>query len=372
MTLQISLKFSPNSLVESGSYRLVELPVDLCNVIEPALNASDPLHLCIKGQRDEDAVLCTQDKTYSLRSVVLSNTILIVTPSPDDESTSVDIRDQVTNILELAPCVPKLQKLDSLLKGRVYDEGCIDVDDQVVGNKVTYDDARSSVQASDSELALALENRRILMINGELRPIAPSYLHHILELLLNLLVSLSLSHDAVSINELGLTLAEQHDVPQAVTTQVMAWFGTIDGDKCRLDLTAIVREIGLDILRNHRHEPVDQDTLLAKWRSGVGDSYESRLSLELLLGNYVTLHPSISSAAPVMKYFPASELPIEPQTRFADLFLARSRWTHEEITPFLTDIAVDTKERDKLILKYCRAITEEGTTWYMARTQYNG
>jgi sister chromatid cohesion protein DCC1 len=76
--------------------------------------------LSIKGQSGEDAVLCTDDATYAIRSVVLSNSILVVTPQP--ESDTVVIRDQVNEILELTPAVPKLHKLSALLKGREYDD----------------------------------------------------------------------------------------------------------------------------------------------------------------------------------------------------------------------------------------------------------
>jgi sister chromatid cohesion protein DCC1 len=62
-----------------------------------------------------------------MRSVILSNSVLIVTaPSYLLNETSEDdvvIRDQVNEILELTPTVPKLQKLGSLLKDLEYDEG---------------------------------------------------------------------------------------------------------------------------------------------------------------------------------------------------------------------------------------------------------
>jgi hypothetical protein len=34
--------------------------------------------------------------------------------------------------------------------------------------------------------------------------------------------------------------------------------------------------------------------------------------------------------------------------RFADLFLTRKRWNSEHIKPYLSDIAADTKDLDKL------------------------
>ena len=81
--------------------------------------------LTVKGQPDEDAVLCTNDKTYALRSVALSNSALVVTSSAFDSSSereAVFIRDELHEILEITPTVPKLHKLGDLLRGREYDE----------------------------------------------------------------------------------------------------------------------------------------------------------------------------------------------------------------------------------------------------------
>jgi len=84
----------------------------------------------IKGEPNEDAVLCTSDKTYLIRSaVVLSNSILVVTPSPvaasgtnndqQNGSSGVDIdmaiRDTLHDVLELQPSAPKLTKLNGLM-----------------------------------------------------------------------------------------------------------------------------------------------------------------------------------------------------------------------------------------------------------------
>ena len=79
--------------------------------------------LSIKGHPTEDAVVCTADKTYTLRSVALSNTVLVVTPSRTDPDGTVHVRDQLHEVLELVPSVPKLHKLSVLLRGMEYDEG---------------------------------------------------------------------------------------------------------------------------------------------------------------------------------------------------------------------------------------------------------
>ena len=73
-------------------------------------------------------MFCTESKTYTLRQVVLSNSVLVVTPPVDASSSSgsskdVVIRDTIHEVLEPIPTLPKLQKLNGLLRGREYDEG---------------------------------------------------------------------------------------------------------------------------------------------------------------------------------------------------------------------------------------------------------
>lgn len=84
--------------------------------------------LCIKGHTTDDAVLCTAEKTYNLRSVVLSNSVLVVTPSSSNADAGLDIRDEIHDVLELTLCVPKLHRLKGLLRGLEYGENAEDED----------------------------------------------------------------------------------------------------------------------------------------------------------------------------------------------------------------------------------------------------
>lgn len=368
-----SLSFSPISSEEAGYFKLLELTPELVTLIEEAtIQHSDGPSLVVKGQPGEDAVICTVDKTYSMRTVGLSNSVLVVTPPQDAFASKftdngVVIRDQLNEIIELAPIVPKLHKLSTLLRGREYDEE--HDEDASSTPSFTYQDARELIQASDAELNKGLRERRILHINGDLRPISLTYLNQLLELVLNLLVSLSQPDTGASVEDISSALANDHEVPRVVSTQVMSWFGDIHQGKWKIDVDCVIREVGLGILRNHKHEPVAGDIFVAKWRSLVGDSFEHAVSLPLLAGNYLvsTMHDT-----QYLTYFPASLLPIDPAARFSHLFLTRPRWKGDEISPFLSDIAVNNKERDKLLLKHCRAVTDSEGVWYTARAQYNG
>ncbi|KAJ7754230.1 sister chromatid cohesion protein Dcc1 [Mycena maculata] len=360
---EFDLAFSPSLTSDAGSFKLLELPAELCKLIEAKLEASNPLRLSIKGQSGEDAVLCTDDATYTIRSVVLSNSILVITPS-DSSADSVVIRDQVNEILELTPAVPKLHKLASLLRGHEYDDVADSEEQPVDAGGLSYADARAAIQASDAELARGLRTQRILDIGGALRPITPAFLGSVLESILNLLVSQSMSPRAAPAEELAATLADESEISRAVSGQVMRWFGEVSSDgKWAMDVGAVVREIGLGILRQHKDDPIAKDTLLGKWKLAVGDTFEASVSLPLLSGNYL-VSPAPMDGDDLLTYFPCAALPVDPPSRFIDLFLTRPRWKADEITPFLFDIAVNSKDRDKLLLKYTRATTDSQGVWY--------
>jgi sister chromatid cohesion protein DCC1 len=146
-------------------------------------------------------------------------------------------------------------------------------------NRFTLDQARVELQASEEQLAEALKEKHILIIDGiyakrlslqiyerqkltakydtttdALRPLSPSYLHKILELLLMHVVSLSQPHDAVSVLELSRSLEYDHEVKREVTLQVMRWFGEIDAtnERWKMNVQKVVRQVGLGVLRQHR------------------------------------------------------------------------------------------------------------------------
>lgn len=131
---------------------------------------------------------------------------------------------------------------------------------------------------------------------------------------------------------------------------------------------------------------------MEKWKTAVGDTFVSKVDLKLLSvrtdtptssaasdnttnipcsqGTYLSRPIELSNPpAFELSYFPSSALPSDPAARFADLFLTRPRWKAEDIAPFLEDIVVDNKDRDRLLLKYARAITDKEGVWYTTRTK---
>ena len=61
-----------------------------------------------------------------------------------------------------------------------------------------------------------------------------------------------MQHTSASVEALSTELAGGHEVSRAVSTQIMSWFGEIQDGKWKMDVNAVVREVGLGVLRNHR------------------------------------------------------------------------------------------------------------------------
>ena len=93
------------------------------------------ISLTIKGKGEDDAVLCTKDRTWGLRAISVSNTLLVVTAgesadASDDEDTtqSIYVQSELSQILEIIPAVAKVERLRALLRDSQYDERIEDGD----------------------------------------------------------------------------------------------------------------------------------------------------------------------------------------------------------------------------------------------------
>lgn len=113
--------------------RIVRRRPKVCNDIVYATDSSVTdvrLSLMIKGGPEDDAVLCTANKTYNIRSVTLSNAVLVVSPDVDGSEDQVVIQDSLNELLELVPTVPKLHRMNILLKEHVWEEGQEEEEDE--------------------------------------------------------------------------------------------------------------------------------------------------------------------------------------------------------------------------------------------------
>ncbi|KAG9050750.1 hypothetical protein FS837_002694 [Tulasnella sp. UAMH 9824] len=401
-----NLNFSQTTATK---FKLVELTPELAKIVE-AKDEDALRNITIRGKANDEAVLCTRTATYSLRTVQISNSLLVVTGEDVPSGSFKDhvIRDTISELVELVPAVPKLERLTGLLKKNKYrteDEDGSDEDPMesqerpAKRRRFTYNQVRGLVQASDVELERGLREKRVLQMDGYLQPLPSDELTKIISYILTLIPKHSWSPAAVPLAKLSSELLYEYEVPKTVTRQVCEWFGLVEGDEGKekwvMDQEKVVTEVGLGVLQKlcavrmlllarvvelsspccllTKEEAKAEKDILTEWKDLVGDKFEAVVRMDLLAGNFIDItDPQYASrTGPRFKYFPASGLPMVPAERFKDLFLTKTSWKGPELTPFLQDIAVEKKERDKLLMKFTRTSTDaSGIVWYSSRAKY--
>uniref|UniRef100_A0A671PP35 Sister chromatid cohesion protein DCC1 n=1 Tax=Sinocyclocheilus anshuiensis TaxID=1608454 RepID=A0A671PP35_9TELE len=155
------LSFGGN--VSSGDYCLMELDETLCKHIEA-------------GDKDEHAVLCSEEKTYALKFADTSNLLLFVpgckTPDqlPDISASAQLMHAQIwgfSNCYWELRQRPRLKKLKKLLMENPYDGPAVGMQEEAPGLKYSMDDLLERIQASREEIEAHLQNVHACEIDSD-------------------------------------------------------------------------------------------------------------------------------------------------------------------------------------------------------------
>ncbi|RUS21596.1 hypothetical protein BC937DRAFT_92141 [Endogone sp. FLAS-F59071] len=411
------LNFGPD--YDPHKYRLIELPKGLDALLEDPNNVG----LCIKGLPDDDAVLCTSESTFAIREVQLSNSLLLISPmlTEEEDDPAVpeiwSVQDNLSSIVELTPCLPRLERLNDLLGTSMY-AGPEAESQHSQTELYTLEDLQTLVQASDTELRMGLRDRNAILIGGMqlnqsivlliylhlhltfllpitsylpdyYRLIQPAYLHTVLDTLITSATAEDMPFDALRLGDCAQSLQE-HGISREIVRHCLRSFsetrdkGKVDervdeeGDDDEvytLSETKVCRFLGLRLLNAERGKSWNLQEFMILWESVVPDQF--RVSLDILKG-YHLLAPLPTDPtnlhARLITYFSHTDLPLDPARRFAELFAVRRRWTADEIEPYVADLVFDKKRLDAVLLKHTRSTKEKEmdgqmVTVYTARTK---
>ncbi|WFD01306.1 Ctf8p and Ctf18p associating protein [Malassezia yamatoensis] len=369
----------PVKLVSSAwdqvqSYQLLEIPPELEANFLPG---SDTSSLTLNGRLTDDATLSTSDRTYALRQVSQSNSLLLCgIESENSGEVPIQLRmhQNASDLIELVPTSARLDRLSSLLDASMY----YGQDTLSEARQYTPQELRSIVQASDAELAEGLRTHHVLLLDGYMRRVAPSLLYRLLQVVLNQLDILACNPDQVPYFPTydALQMSTRPEVAEKILCD---WFcspprPTGIPTQIRLATQEIARFLGIHLLRENKRMPLL--AFVQQWTS-ILTSLAEEAHLSLLHGFYLfhpapasftitnthsalPLDPSFESLASsiTIQYFPHTQLPLSPSQRFQDLFMTRSQWLREELLPFLQDL-VDTHSKasnlDSLLIKHARS-----------------
>lgn len=308
----------------------------------------------LRGQPDEDAVLCTRSKTYAVKFVGTSNSVFLVPPSNQfilhenpqacdekdhDKMAVASVIKVVPGTMELVEVAPRLDKLKKLLSEKPYklddDFEMDELDATEIGNAGLYswEDLIDRVQASDEELRSALQAFCALEIEGYWRIVDEKYMDGILNMLLHNSLLNSWSLGALDEAEVVRVLASDgfpheiaHHCLQVYGNKIVD--GSVDGRSVwELDERRVCVHFARGILREGK---MKAENFMENWTQKVPS--HMKVSFDMLEGEVLTESLGFQSW---VYAFSVSSLPSNPSDRFARLFQERPKWEWKDLRPYI-------------------------------------
>ncbi|XP_071736120.1 uncharacterized protein [Rutidosis leptorrhynchoides] len=314
----------------------------------------------LRGQPDEDAVLCTQSKTYAIKFVGTSNSVFLVPPSDqftvnenshDCDEKGTDSNARFASILKVAPgtmelveVAPRIDKLKSLLLENPYK---FDEDTEMYDTGLyRWVDLIDRVQASDEELRSALQVLSAVEINGYWRNIDENYMGQIVNTLVNNAIINEWPLSALNEDEAVESLVND-GFPRVIAHHCLEVYGSkTNGGVWELDNRRVCVHFARRILAFGK---MKMESFMEEWIGKVPSGM--KVSLDMLEGEVLVEKLGIQSW---IYSFSVSSLPSDPANRFARLFQERAKWDWKDLHPYIRDLSVPGLTSDGLLLKYTR------------------
>lgn len=365
------LYFTPGFQSEEDNIVLLELDAALLGSLQEGQSA------VLRGDPQESAVLCTNNKTFEVRGAVTSNSMLLVpelqVPSRKLGERTLAYREVTSlqhNYLEVLPSKPRFHKLQQLLEECPYrgqeEEEEMEVDQQHnKGQKYCLNELLERIQCSEEELEAGLKTLGAFHIYGFWQIPDFDYLFKIVSHITNLIQEKGWPLDAIPHDE-ALEELSKHE-PRTVMAQCLEYYlqpthtEREDGDELHvLNGDKVCRLFGEVILRST--SGMELPEFLNMWGLSVPEGLTVSVSQ---LEGLMLLEKSMSTT--VITYFPVAALPLDIRSRFECLFHAQEKWTYEEIRPFLEDLADIKTPVSTLLMKHARGSTINGVKCYSGR-----
>ncbi|NWS39027.1 DCC1 protein, partial [Probosciger aterrimus] len=365
------LSFGPQAA--SGECCLLQLEPGLCAEIEAGCS------LVIRGEKDEQAVLCSKDKTYDMKIADTSNMLLFVpgcrTPeqlNADQESCNI-IHSQIAgfsnNYWELRRCRPKLKKLRKLLMEDPYEGPDSRKDQASAFSKYTTEDLLSLIQASEEEILHHLQVIDACKIEGYWRILEFDYemklLNHVIQLIDSESWSLKKVPLRTCLEELGSlepTAAHTQNILHLRMRRYSHLSKVIPTGEVYFEMheDKICRGIAQMLLQNAVKFNLSE--FQEVWQQSVPEGMTTRF--DQLKGLALVDRSSRPETIFLLK---VEDLPEGSQERFNSLFSIREKWTELDITPYIQDLCAEKQTVGALLTKYARSSMQNGVKVYNSR-----
>lgn len=347
----------------SRDLRLVEVPPDMIDIISSGQN------LKIVGDPSKgDTVLCSEDRTFSLRKVETSNHIFLVPPSSDHE---FQLECSINEYYEIKPVAGKIGRIRSLLETHVYTGESGEAENAKHRHSfLTRAQLWAEIQASDAEMEVSLRALGVVELDGFMRMLSPEAVSAVSRDLLD--TAMVSDWDLSNLDESDCATA-MPDTDRVLLRHVLGALGKFSEttNSWVLDQGKVARKTAHMLFESRQAEtnsrgdawPV-QDFLL-EW--GARNPGTGQVRAELLLGIAVLIRDSSiknEERREVYKYAPAESITLlsSCRDRLDKLFAIKPKFPKDQLEPYLGDLVGGTgqpKSMDELLLANARFVQSE-------------
>ncbi|XP_043544908.1 sister chromatid cohesion protein DCC1 isoform X1 [Chiloscyllium plagiosum] len=351
----------------SEDYCLMEVDETLCKHIESGQS------LIIRGDMDEHAVLCSEDKTYDLKIADTSNMLLIIPDckTPDQlgsESSSehlihCQIYGFAKSYWELKRTRPKLKKLKKLLMENQYEGPSSEKERNSTYSKYTKEDLMERIQASEQEIMQQLQQIHACRIEGYWRILEFEYeiklLSHVTQLVDSESWSFSKIPLAICLQELEI-LEPREMIEHCLNCYGKRYTNEAEEVFYAINEDEVCKSIALMLLRNAVKFNLSEFEEV--WQQSVPEGMSTRL--DQLKGIALV---DRNSRPQVIFQLNVEDLPENIQERFNSLFSIRAKWTEEDIAPYIQGLCGEKQTIGTLLTKYARSSMQNGMKVFSSR-----
>ncbi|KAJ9050660.1 Ctf8p and Ctf18p associating protein [Entomophthora muscae] len=356
-------------------FLLVEIPHDLLSKFRSLCSsgASKDEKLYIKGRPNDEAVLCSEDRTYALKSAQTSNSLLIskISKGPGLHYNKLEVIHSLKSTIETARISPRLHRVKEVLLPSLY-KGT--TEKYLQKDKIKFyalQELQAEVQASDLELSDMLQRLRVLTLDGVLRLVDLDYMYEIVCLILECAEAFSFPLEEMDLNLLLEKLSDHEIAPPLISHCLYSVSELLSNGCCKLIESEVSRVLGEKILKSLT-EPTTVWDFLERWSKDLPASYQP--SMDHLQGLYYLDEDNVLDMSDnnYVHYFSAIDLSFEPKLRFKEIFNQKPRWTPSEIAPFVIDLipSRDPKELNGFLLRFCRFVTVKEKQYFTCKIKF--
>ncbi|KAJ6792062.1 sister chromatid cohesion protein DCC1 [Iris pallida] len=330
----------------------------------------DILHnrVIIRGQLDEEAVLCTPSSTYAMKFVGTSNSVFLIPPGepkpqnskllPEDcEGNNLGVVESAASVLKVAPgsmelvqAAPRLDKLKILLNERPYSfQEDLGTDPKGTTGLYSWEDLVELVQASEGELRTGLRSLSAVEIDGYWRIIDGKSMDEVLNMILNNCVLYQCPLNAIGEDHI-ISVLEADGYSRTIVLHCLDTYGSkvenMGGCLWCLDERRVCLHVALRVLSGRK---MKLENFMEKWVQSIPASMKA--DLKMLEGEVLFEKMGVETW---LCAFSVSSLSSVPAERFAALFRERPKWEWKDLEPYIRDLKVPGLSAEALLIKYTR------------------